>query len=245
MKDINIHWLKSIDSTNSEAQRKLPNSPDLSVWFAEFQTAGRGQRGNKWESKSAENLTFSILFKPSNVLATNQFVISQVASLGIWKYLQSRGVHSKIKWPNDIYVDDNKICGVLIENTLSNDILSASIVGIGLNLNQKEFFGAPNPTSLSLILGKDLEIRDEFALLLESIVFYYDDYCSSKEINLDELYFDNMYRLNEKHYYLDLLSNIKFKGIIRGVDKTTARLIVELENGQLSQYAFKEIGYIL
>ena len=150
-KNLGIKWYQTIDSTNSQANRELADAPHGSVWVADFQTAGRGQRGNKWESKAAENLTFTILLRPAFLHPSQQFLISQIASLGVLRYLNSKGLEAKIKWPNDIYIGNRKICGMLIENSISADKMSASIVGIGLNLNQREFSSdAPNPTSLLL-----------------------------------------------------------------------------------------------
>lgn len=155
MIDVKVNWLKEIDSTNSEAHRRRHEATDFTVWAAEFQTAGRGQRGNTWESAVGENLTFSILFKPSNFLSTRQFELSQVVALGVVGYLATHGIEAKIKWPNDIYVGDKKICGILIENVLSGATLSVCIAGIGINLNQKIFRSdAPNPTSVLIELER-------------------------------------------------------------------------------------------
>lgn len=155
MIDVKVNWLKEIDSTNSEAHRRRHEATDFTVWAAEFQTAGRGQRGNTWESAAGENLTFSILFKPSNFLSTRQFELSEVVALGVVNYLAEKGIEAKIKWPNDIYVGDKKICGILIENVLSGDTLSVCIAGIGINLNQKIFRSdAPNPTSVLIELER-------------------------------------------------------------------------------------------
>lgn len=155
MIDVRVNWFKEIDSTNSQAHRCRHEASDFTVWAAEFQTAGRGQRGNTWESAVGENLTFSILLKPTNFLSTRQFELSQVVALGVVDYLATHGIEAKIKWPNDIYVGDRKICGILIENVLSGDTLSVCIAGIGVNLNQTVFRSdAPNPTSLLIELGR-------------------------------------------------------------------------------------------
>ncbi len=152
-KKLTIKWFKSIDSTNLQAHRELPHAEEGTVWVADFQTAGRGQRGNSWESSKGENLLFTILLRPDFVPVADQFSISQITALAIVKYLESKGLQPKIKWPNDIYINDKKICGILIEHTLSGANLSASILGIGININQMVFESdAPNPTSLLLEL---------------------------------------------------------------------------------------------
>ena len=112
----NIIWFETLDSTNSEANRRMEDAEDFTVYAARFQTNGRGQKGNTWESAVGENLTFSIIVKPAGLKAEDQFLLSEVAALGVVSYLTSKGLEAKIKWPNDIYVFDNKICGILIEH---------------------------------------------------------------------------------------------------------------------------------
>ena len=133
-----IIWFESIDSTNLEARRNMSDIDKMTVYAAKFQTAGRGQRGNKWLSSAGENLTFSIAVKPDDKIlpvlqASEQFLVSVVSTLTIADYLDSIGIRSEIKWPNDIYVRNKKICGMLIENGIGSQGLSSSIIGIGLN----------------------------------------------------------------------------------------------------------------
>lgn len=254
-----IKWLKVTDSTNSEANRNASSADDMSVWFAEYQTAGRGQKGNVWESGTGLNLTFSILLKPTNILATNQFIISQMVSAGIVDYLEGKGLDARIKWPNDIYVGNRKICGILIENRISGDKLSVSVVGIGLNLNQRVFSSdAPNPTSLVLELERehslgvsDLDVRSEMDVLLSHIFKGYipvNENGGSSDI--EERYHSLLYRLGEFHLFEELDSTgtnggNMVVGKIIGVDKKTARLQLELEDGTIHSYAFKELKYHL
>ena len=123
------------------------------------QTAGRGQIGAFWESQPGQNLTFSLLLRPEFIKADQMFLVSKAISLGIVDYLNSFGEEFKIKWPNDIYYKDKKICGVLIENQLMGSNIVYSIIGIGLNINQKEFISdAPNPISLYNIIGRKLDL---------------------------------------------------------------------------------------
>ena len=151
-----IIWLEEVDSTNEEARRRISDIDNLSVVSAVRQTAGRGQRGNRWQSADGENLTFSIVLKfgadqLESMAASGQFVISEVAALSVVDFLARHDIEAKIKWPNDIYVGDKKICGILIENALKGNCLSHSIVGIGLNVNQTVFDPSlPNPTSMAL-----------------------------------------------------------------------------------------------
>ena len=155
-----IIWLESVDSTNEEARRRISDIDNLSVLSALEQTAGRGQRGNKWTSKAGDNLLFSIVLKLSpddsglGVLdARDQFALNEIAALSVVDFLRSHEIQAQIKWPNDIYVGSRKICGILIENSLRGKHVSSSIIGIGLNINQRNFdVNLPNPTSMVLSL---------------------------------------------------------------------------------------------
>lgn len=253
MKQISIHLLNTIDSTNAEARRNIDKCGDLSVWIAEYQTAGRGQRGNSWESTKGLNLTFSILLKSDNILAVNQFIISQMTALSIVDYLFSKGIEAKIKWPNDIYVEERKICGILIENIISGDKLSGSIVGIGLNMNQTRFNSdAPNPTSLlcekkRLMSNEDepFDLKEEFNRLLKDFCCLYDAVNTADGTDyIQKRYFEKLYRLGGKYSFEDMRDNTVFEGVIRGVDEN-ARLKIETSDGQIKCFAFKEIKYII
>lgn len=134
---MNILWLDTIDSTNSEALRRLPELPSGTVLAAREQTAGRGQRGNTWFSQPGKNLTFSLVLKNLPLTASQAIRLNFLFSVAVADFLQARGVEAAIKWPNDIYVGGRKICGMLIENTLGpGGKLAASVVGLGLNINQ-------------------------------------------------------------------------------------------------------------
>ncbi len=152
-----IQWHKVLDSTNNEAKRKLSSLDNLSVIAALTQTAGRGRGTHSWVSAPGENLTFSLVLKfPEGRLPSCEAVrITHFATVSVCEFLIGEGVEPRIKWPNDIWVDDRKICGLLIENTFAGASVTGSVVGIGLNLNQKDFDPLlPNPTSLSLLNGR-------------------------------------------------------------------------------------------
>ena len=257
-KNLIIKWYKELDSTNLKAIEELNNSSEGTVWIADYQTAGRGQKGNTWESQTSMNLTFTLLLKPFFISPFKQFLISKVASLGVINYLKLRGIEAKIKWPNDIYVNDSKICGMLIEHTICGDKLSASILGIGFNLNQKSFNSdAPNPTSLTNITKIDYDTEAELRELLNSIMSIYRELEEGEEQKINEFYREKLYRLNELNNYIkidkDAPVNIPvekidkgslIKGEIVGVDEYGC-LIIKSISGELSSYAFKEIRYIL
>lgn len=235
-----IKWFKTIDSTNNRIARDKEELADRTVYMTDYQTAGKGQRGNGWESAKAENLLFSILLKPTDITAENQFVISQAVTLGIADYIKGKGITAKIKWPNDIYVGDRKICGILIENTVNGHSLVSSIVGIGFNLNQLSFSPAiPNPVSLSQLTDITYDLKDELLRLLHCIFEEYDNRSDQTAVR----YTSSLYRLGETHPYIDAVSGETFTGTIRGVDET-ARVIIDTEDGPKA-FAFKELKYII
>lgn len=145
-------------STNSAIERTAPHGFAL---MARRQTAGRGQRGNSWEAAPGLNITLSLMLRPHELPAARQFEVSEAVALGITDLLLEQGLTEvKVKWPNDIYVGDRKICGILIENSLSGNLIGHSIAGIGLNVNQTEFLSdAPNPVSLKQLTGKDYALE--------------------------------------------------------------------------------------
>mgnify|MGYP006319534597 FL=1 len=253
---MNTIWLKNTDSTNLHAIRNRWQAEDLTLWSAEYQSAGKGQRGNKWESAEGENLTFTILLRPIGLQANRQFAVFQIASLAVVDYLKKRGVRATIKWPNDIYVGEKKICGMLIENFLSGDKLAESIVGIGININQIDFPPEiPNPTSLIIEGGKSIKYDrkvelEEFVSSFEEIYLPINTQGKWDSEELFEEYTNLLFRKGEfaryyqTEYYKD--GDVgEIYGKIVGVEKGSARLLIELENGQLRKYFFKEISYIL
>lgn len=250
-----ILWFDTVDSTNTQLMKDRESLPDRSVYAALFQTAGRGQKGNRWESRPGENLTFSLLLKPVFLSVADQFILSQIVALGLLDYLKDHGVKASIKWPNDIYAGDRKICGTLIENTLSEGHIAASIAGIGLNLNQKEFDPSiPNPTSLGLVTGRRYDVKAELPKLLACIAAYYEKLGSPYARNgFDAFYLEHLYRRGEWHFFEEMPSSDvptehrtgrRIEARILGIDPE-ARLLLEHRDGPLRAYGFKEIKYVL
>lgn len=244
-------WLESIDSTNTEILRRTDSLDNMSVIAAVNQTAGRGQRGNTWVVEPGANLTFSILLKfgegaLSPLKATSQFVISQAVTLALQEYLDQKGIDARIKWPNDIYVRDRKLVGILVENALEGDHVARSIIGIGINCNQREF--PPelmNPTSMSLLTGERYETHLELQNYLEVLHKYLRimETPQGREL-MQEKYVSRLYRLGTAHEYTDCRSGEVFRGTIKGISGS-ALLQVEMPDGQIKEFAFKEISYIL
>ncbi|MBO7365548.1 MAG: biotin--[acetyl-CoA-carboxylase] ligase, partial [Bacteroidales bacterium] len=165
-KNFGIKWLDEIDSTNSEALRHIEELDNLSVIAARNQTAGRGQRGNRWVVEPGANLTFSLVLKfaPGELRVADFFSITEAAAVAMARLPM---VDARIKWPNDIYVRDRKLCGMLIENGSAGEWLTYSVVGIGLNVNQTAFDPElTNPTSLKKISGKDYSTDEILGIIL-------------------------------------------------------------------------------
>ena len=201
-----IIWLESVDSTNEECRRHISDIDNLSVVAALSQTSGKGQRGNSWISAPGENLTFSVVLKfpssvsagePEPVKAYDQFVLSEIAALAVVDLLAEHGIQAKIKWPNDIYVGEKKICGILIENTLQGEWIQHSIIGIGLNVNQRNFDATlPNPTSMVLCNGSsDLETHTLLEEFMDILNAYLDRYCHIRGgyANLRKMYLSQLW----------------------------------------------------
>ena len=250
-----IIWLESVDSTNEEARKHISDLDNLSVMSAYRQNAGRGQRGNTWSSKAGQNLTFTIVLKygvnsmPA-IRAIDQFAISEIASLSVLDLLAAHDIEARIKWPNDIYVGDNKICGILIENSVRDGILSSSLVGIGLNINQTEFpESIPNPTSMQIVRpdAKGLipaPLLDEFMDIFKSYCRRYLNITGGLN-RLRTLYLAQMWRRNTPAQFIDNSDAHEFTGIIRGITEIGQLLLEDTEKGELKEFAFKEISYIL
>ena len=233
-----IKWFDSLDSTSSEVRRHIPAYDNLSVVAAREQTAGRGQRGNRWLSQAGENLTFSLVMKPERLAARDQMQLTALASVAVRSYLLAEGIPARIKWPNDIYVVDRKICGMLIENTLEGPWIRHSVIGIGLNVNQTVFPpGLPNPTSMALCTHRTFDLEEELPRLLS---FFRVDALGMP--SLWEAYTGELYRLGESHEW-SLPEGSILKGTIKGV-RQDGRLILETTEGE-RLFSFKEIGYVL
>ena len=232
-----------IDETDSTNRWLKENGGEAAmVVVAEYQTAGKGCGKNSWESERGKNLTFSMLVHPSErplrIQAKEQFRITEVVSVALCKTLQPY-IYNKveIKWPNDIYVGDKKLCGILIENRLQGAEIKDCIIGIGLNVNQREFLSdAPNPVSLYQLTGKELD-RDE---LLKAFLENFDKVMASATAVQD--YRQRLYRSVGSYEFED--ANGQFMAEIVRVE-ADGRLVLKDERGHERFYAFKEIKYII
>ena len=235
MKNFEIVHIEETDSTNRWMKE---NGTGEMVVVADYQTAGKGCGSNSWESERGQNLLFSVMIHPKSLQAKNQFIITQVVSVALCKTLD-RYVQSQIsiKWPNDIYVGDKKVCGVLIENRLQGRMIKDTIIGIGLNVNQTEFKSdAPNPVSLKQLIGKDID-REE---VLNTFIEQLNETVKSATIIAD--YKARLYRREGKHLFMT--KNTTFKASIVDV-KDDGRLMLEDEKGVAHLFRFKEVQFVI
>ncbi len=243
-----IH-IDETDSTNRWLKDHGDGSPDLSslsdcdqenrprdpVVWADYQTAGKGCGTNTWESERGKNLTFSILIHPTQIAASQQFHISMAVSLAICEALGQYIGDLSIKWPNDIYWRNGKICGMLIENTLKGNTIKDSIIGVGLNVNQRTFHSnAPNPVSLWQIAGQETDREQLLKDILRCLEHYlYQDikaqYCSM------------LYRRKGFHPYVD--KDGAFMAEMVDVEDD-GHLLLRDDSGNDRRYAFKEVQFI-
>lgn len=253
---MNIRWLDTIDSTNSEALRRLPELPHGTVIAALEQTAGRGQRGNTWFSEPGRNLTFSLVLKfgpealpPASVLpplaAADAVRLNYLASLAVVRFLQDQGVGCTVKWPNDVYAGRRKICGILIENALDGAFLASSVVGIGININQRDFPQLANATSLRCLTGKELPLEECLQQVLAHIEALLPALHEGQRLFAD--YSALLFGRDVNARYHDFLTDREYTGVIQGVAPDGRLCIRDLDApGQpLRYYRFKEVGFIL
>lgn len=255
MKNMNgIIWMNCVESTNNETRKRISELDNLSVLSASVQTKGRGQGDNIWQSEDGKNLLLSIVLKFGNNIterfqAYDQFAISQMAALTIVDFLAEHGINAAIKWPNDIYVNEKKICGILIEASIRGEWLSNAIIGIGLNINQKNFdVSIPNPTSLSIETAvEEYDLQDSLAELVTIFRRYWKRYFNiDGGLNrLNKMYLSHLWRKDEIHKYIDINENKTFDGMIIGLSNIGRLVIKDIDTGQTKEYGFKEIGYII
>jgi len=239
-----IH-ISETNSTNNYLQSLCSQQKveELSVVVADFQTSGRGQRGNSWESAPNKNLLFSTIFFPEFLEARRQFLISQIISLAIKEELDTYTADISIKWPNDIYWKEKKICGMLIENDLMGRNISQSIAGIGININQEIFHSsAPNPVSLRQVTGKEYDLFEILKNVMLRIQSYYSLLKKDDAASIACQYEKSLFRKEGMHRYKD--ANGEFLARIVCVEPE-GRLILEDEVLIKRGYMFKEVEYLL
>jgi BirA family biotin operon repressor/biotin-[acetyl-CoA-carboxylase] ligase len=225
-----------------QALRLLANAEklaDKSILWTDFQTKGRGQADNSWESAPGMNLLCSILFYPPHLSANQSFAIVELAALSVKRTLDKYVSDISIKWPNDIYLQNRKICGILIENEIVESNISRSIIGIGINLNQTEFKSdAPNPVSLSMITGCSYDVEVVLKQLHTHFTLLTDMFDTEGFDHLHQQYCASLYHREGFHTYKDAKES--FDARIHTIEPS-GHLVLERRNGTLSRYGFKEV----
>ena len=245
---INIIRFEKLDSTNKKAKelQKERDLPEGSIVISDEQYAGRGYGTNTWESAAGKNITATWILKPNFLKADQQFAITKAISVAVKntvKHFYSGENAITIKWPNDIYAGNKKIAGILVENNiLGNDIMDC-FAGIGLNVNQEVFHSnAPNPVSIKILSGQQIDLEDCLRVLSENIgKFYYH----IREFGPDALnteYLNSLYRIGEMAEFVSNEKNIQ--GRITGTDNF-GRLELELKTGEKKLFDFKEISFLI
>lgn len=245
VKHWNIIHYDELASTNEEMNLLLKSRElkDKSVVITEFQKAGRGQMGNFWEAEKGKNLLFSVLLEPYYLAPANQFQISQVISVAIISVLKKYSDYFSIKWPNDIYWKEQKIGGILIENSISGMVISHSIIGIGLNINQEKFpENLPNPVSLFQIKGNYIDMERLFDQLLCSVEGWCKKLKGGKSSYIKKHYMQYLFR--RKGYWKYRNSEGVFNARILDIEPF-GRLVLESEDGHENSYTFKEVEFII
>lgn len=235
--------LEETDSTNSYLRGLAASEslPEGSIVVADFQTSGRGQVGNVWESEKGKNLMLSVILYPDFIPANHQFLISQIAALSVKETLGNYVGDITVKWPNDVYWKDRKICGMLIENDLFGQHLYCSVIGIGINLNQQEFRGdAPNPVSLTQITGEVYDTEEVLNRFQEKFYNYYLELLQEEDEAVRAAYMDALYRNDGYYEYTD--ENGPFEAAIHAIEPD-GHLILQLRDRTLRRYAFKEVSF--
>lgn len=240
---MNILRLDTTDSTNSWVNENEQSIDSPALVYCISQTAGRGQRGNHWESEPGKNITASLLFHPDKFPANQQFKISEAVAISLVNYLRTKGVEAKVKWPNDIYVGDKKICGILVEHVVTGRNVTRTIVGFGLNLNQDKFLSdAPNPVSLTQLTGIEYNLEEEI-----------DEVANHLERGLAKLLDSDLHTWFSGYLYRH---DGCFHKFIDKIKKETIRakiyeiapdgtLTLMTERGEKRNYAFKEVEFII
>jgi BirA family biotin operon repressor/biotin-[acetyl-CoA-carboxylase] ligase len=234
--------LDAIDSTNSFLRQlsAAEQIEDYTVVVTAHQTNGRGQMGTIWSSQESKNLTVSVFKKVSLLKIEHNFYISIVVSLAILKALQVQQIKKlKVKWPNDILSDHKKLAGILIENVIKHNELQASVIGFGVNVNQTEFNGLPNASSLRLVAGKVFDLDEVLQEILNQLKLYFQYLKAGQRYQLRCEYEKHLFRKDKPSTFKDSKGEL-FAGIILGISES-GNLRIQIEDAVVKEFNLKEI----
>ncbi len=225
-----------------QAQLPLQTWSEGTLVYTSYQTHGRGQLTNVWESQADKNILMSMYFAPVWLPVKEQFVLSQAMALGVVDFLSRYATGFQIKWPNDIYWNHQKIAGILIEQNLVGTSIASSIVGVGLNINQQNFLSdAPNPVSLCQIIQKEVVWQEELPVLQTMLMNRYKQ-AQTDAIKIQQDYANALYLNHQWAHYRD--ENGEFEGCIECVEPRGYLHILD-RAGSDRKYAFKEVQFLL
>lgn len=240
-----VKWLDSAPSTNTLMVRDAALYAHGDVLAVREQTAGRGQRGNSWEAEPGKNLSFSLMLRPQALRAADAYHLSMTVSVGIVKALRRiLGLKVELKWPNDIYVGDKKLAGILIENSFSGSRVGHAVVGIGLNVNQTEFRSdAPNPVSMAQIAGHEFDLHAVLNEVVSDIVEEFNSYEANPDVDsLVNRYSSWLWRREGVWPWHD---NLRDETVMAAIGSVASTGHLTLALNPPRTYAFKEITAIL
>lgn len=235
--------LEEIDSTNRYLKNyREEGDEEMIVAVADYQTAGKGQGTHTWESEKGKNLLFSLKVYPHWIPVRRQFVLSMAGALAVKDALDSYVGNITLKWPNDVYWNDQKISGTLIENTIDSKGIKSCVFGIGLNVNQLVFHSdAPNPVSLAQILGHEVDRDEVLKKILDGFEKYYELLRRADYMDVSGIYHLSLYRRKGFHPYRD--ADGEFEGALVEVEDD-GHLILHDRQGRIRSYAFGEISIV-
>ena len=237
-----IYRIDETTSTNDEARDAKYRHGDI-VW-AERQTAGRGQRGHSWTSPEGQNLTFSLVLEPRFLPVGKQFLLSEAVALALTDTLAQAGIETRIKWTNDIYAGNRKLVGILIEHSYSGPTLARTVVGIGINVNQKEFDPAlPNPVSMAVAAGRTFDRSEVLETFRKRLETRYAQLERGDAEALQRDYRERMYGLGEQRTFRHP-DGTPFEAVIEGV-RPSGELLLRHVGGPLREYLFKEVEFVV
>ncbi|MBR6276121.1 MAG: biotin--[Prevotella sp.] len=234
--DSTNRWLKNYATADKHATG--------TVVVANYQTAGRGCGTNTWESERGKNLLFSILVHPADVLAADQFILSMANALALSDTLSDYADDVSIKWPNDIYWKDSKLCGTLIETTLQGNHIMDCIIGTGINVNQTCFLSdAPNPISLCQILGHAVDRDEVLQKVLDNLAKYMEMIRAGHHDVIRKHYRRQLYRMGETHLYRFADGQEAYCKLVNVTDDGHLELLHD--NRETYLMAFKEVQFVI
>lgn len=236
--------LKEVDSTNRYLHdcQQLPDGQSVLV-VADYQTAGRGQGSNTWESEPGKNLLFSLAIQPKFVPVRRQFLLAEAEALAIKEALDSYTDGITLKWPNDVYWQDRKISGTLIETSLSAGAVKRCVFGTGIDVNQREFYSdAPNPVSLYQILGHEVPLDELLQKVVNGITANLELLAENQFADISTRYHAALYRRTGYHKYQD--AEGMFEAALVEVEDD-GHLVLHDRQGHIRRYAFKEVTFVL